>query len=320
MIVGGRNLSIVTDNLFQTLIMTPYSEGKRKLKILAAYASPTFIHHILYALEKVDIELTIGMIKQDPITIWEHKQYLKMANSTKRLNVQYYMGDKPIHSNIILWEEISFFDEPLAFIGSANFTRNGYINYQETMIKVEPQEALNTFPREQLLNFKTPYIEETMEFAYQVGHTTRIDTPAVARVVQNSKPSVDLLLTTIENPRKIHSTAGLNWGQRPGREPNQTYIPVPRKVHTTNPNFFPEKKIEFTLITDDGESFVCVMAQDNNKAIETCHDNSILGKYFRNRLGVSLGDFVTIDHLDNYGRNYITIYKINEETYFMDFS
>ncbi|NGY94027.1 NgoFVII family restriction endonuclease [Bacillus megaterium] len=105
-------MSIVTDNLFQTLIMTPYSEGKRKLKILVAYASPTFIHHILYALEKVDIELTIGMIKQDPITIWEHKQYLKMANSTKRLNVQYYMGDKPIHSNIILWEEISFLMSP----------------------------------------------------------------------------------------------------------------------------------------------------------------------------------------------------------------
>ncbi|MDF2052990.1 restriction endonuclease PLD domain-containing protein [Priestia megaterium] len=313
-------MSIVTDNLLKKLIINPYNEGKQKLKIVSGYASPTFVHHILYALENVHVELTIGMVKHDPITIWEHKEYLKMAEDTKRLNVEYYVGEKPIHSKVIYWEENGIFDKPLAFMGSANFTRNGYINYQETMTQIEPEKALAAFPSEHLLNFKTPFIEELMEFAYQIGHTSRIDTSAVARVVRNTKPSVDLLLTTAENPRKIHSTGGLNWGQRPGREKNQAYIPVQKKIHNINPGFFPEKKVEFTLITDDGESFVCVMAQANNKAIETCHDNSILGKYFRNRLGVSLGEFVTIEHLDNYGRNYITIYKINDETYFMDFS
>lgn len=313
-------MSVITKNLLKSLLIAPYDEGRRKLKILSGYSSPTFVHHILYSLESVEIELIIGMIKHDPITIWEHKEYVKMADSTKRLNVKYYTGDKPIHSKLIYWEKDGFLNKPLAFVGSANFTRNGYINYQETMARAEPGEALKAFPVDHLLDFRTPSIEEVINFDYQVGHTTRIDTSAVANVVRNSKPSVDLLLTTADNPRKIQTTAGLNWGQRPGREPNQAYIPVPKKIHNVNPNFFPETKVEFTLITDDGESFVCVMAQDNNKAIETCHDNSILGKYFRNRLGVPLGEFVTIEHLDNYGRNYVTMYKINDETYFMDFS
>ncbi|ODV48606.1 hypothetical protein BLL41_17710 [Bacillus sp. FMQ74] len=125
-------------------------------------------------------------------------------------------------------------------------------------------------------------------------------------------------LTVNNNRRKIHEKSGLNWGQRPGRELNQAYIPVPKEVRKTD--FFPDKKIEFTVITDDGESFICVVAQDDNKALETCRDNSILGKYFRNRLGVPLGGFVSIEDLDRYGRHYVTIYKINNETYFMDFS
>lgn len=313
-------MSIVIENLHQTLIINPYIEGKRKLRILSGYASPTFVHHILYALENIEIELIIGMIKYDPITIWEHNEYIKMADSTKRLEVKYYMGDKPIHSKVLYWEANGILDEPLAFIGSANFTRNGFVNYQETMASVEPAEALTAFPIENLLSFKTSSIEELINFTYQVRHTTSIDTSAVAQVVRNTKPCVDLLLTTVDNPRKIHTTGGLNWGQRPGRERNQAYIPVSKKLHNANPGFFPKNKEEFTLLTDDGENFVCVMAQENNKAIETCHDNSILGKYFRNRLGVPLGEFVTIKHLDDYGRNYVTVYKINDETYFMDFS
>lgn len=60
---------------------------------------------------------------------------------------------------------------------------------------------------------------------------------------------------------------GLNWGQRLGREPNQAYIPIPIAIHKEFPNFFPNRKNEFSVITDNGESFVCVIAQENSKAI-----------------------------------------------------
>lgn len=132
-------------------------------------------------------------------------------------------------------------------------------------------------------------------------------------------PFVDLKLTT-KFKGEVHKRAGLNWGQRPQREPNQAYIPVLKKVHQDNPGFFPQKEYEFDIHTDDGEILTCIMAQDNRKAIETCNNNSILGVYFRNRLGVPLGDYININHLNNYGRDYVRIYKIDSKTYYMDFS
>lgn len=124
---------------------------------------------------------------------------------------------------------------------------------------------------------------------------------------------------TMKGTSEPHRRAGLNWGQRPGREPNQAYIPIPRNIHIDNPVFFPERGVEFNVITDDGESFICVVAQDNDKALETSHDNSILGKYFRKRLGVPFGAPVTEADLQNYGRNSVTIYKIDDGTFYLDF-
>ncbi|ASJ57639.1 hypothetical protein BP422_22055 [Brevibacillus formosus] len=124
----------------------------------------------------------------------------------------------------------------------------------------------------------------------------------------------------VNQNREVHEKSGLNWGQRHGREPNQAYIPIPSAIHQQNPGFFPPRKHEFNLITDDGQSFVCVVAQDNNKALESSHDNSILGKYFRIRLGVPLGGKVQTTDLTQYGRDTVRIYKIDDETYYLDFS
>ena len=45
-----------------------------------------------------------------------------------------------------------------------------------------------------------------------------------------------------------------------------------------------------------------------------------MGKYFRYRLNVANGKFVTKEDLINYGRTTVDFYKIDEEQYQMDFS
>ena len=60
--------------------------------------------------------------------------------------------------------------------------------------------------------------------------------------------------------------------------------------------------------------------QQNDKAITTPARNSDLGEYFRNRLGLANGDFVTREDLDRYGRTNVIFIKLDEETYYMDFS
>lgn len=112
--------------------------------------------------------------------------------------------------------------------------------------------------------------------------------------------------------------SGLNWGQRPGRDPNQAYLPVPVEIQRSG--FFPERGDIFKVECDDGVVLTCVRAQDNGKAIESPTDNSIIGIYFRDRLRVRPGHMVTIDHLHMYGRISVDIYIRSPHFYYLDFS
>ena len=73
-------------------------------------------------------------------------------------------------------------------------------------------------------------------------------------------------------------------------------------------------------ITDDRHTLLLRVEQQNNKAITTPLSNALLGEYFRNRLGLHNGAYVTVNDLKRYGRTDVTFYKIDEEQYYMDFS
>ncbi len=129
--------------------------------------------------------------------------------------------------------------------------------------------------------------------------------------------AVDLSLLDSQTGQ-THDRAGLNWGHRPGRNQNQAYIPVPMNIARSD--FFPNIAVPFTVRTDDGQSFVLVKAQQGGKALETTENNAILGTYFRERLGVPLGQLVTLAHLQIYGRTDVTFIKADRGIYFLDFS
>lgn len=78
--------------------------------------------------------------------------------------------------------------------------------------------------------------------------------------------------------------------------------------------------LHFTAITDDRKQLTLRVEQQNDKAITTPERNSDLGEYFRNRLGLPNGAFVTRNDLEAYGRTNVTFYKLDDETYYMDFS
>ena len=62
------------------------------------------------------------------------------------------------------------------------------------------------------------------------------------------------------------------------------------------------------------------MAQQNRKGIHTPEDNSLLGRYFRKRLGLPSGAQVKKADLEKYGRSDVTIFKIDGDLYLLDFS
>lgn len=112
---------------------------------------------------------------------------------------------------------------------------------------------------------------------------------------------------------------GLNWGQRDGREPNQAYIQLPIDVYRSD--FFPKKPQHFTVRTDDGKTLVLTRAQktEEGTALQTPEDNSLFGKYLRNRMGIPHGAPITKQDILKYGCSEITFFKINDQ-FFMDFS
>lgn len=113
-------------------------------------------------------------------------------------------------------------------------------------------------------------------------------------------------------------TSGLNWGQRKGRNKNEAYIPLQSQI--AKKGFFPLKDQHFMAVTDDGHNLLLRVEQQNDKAITTPLSNAQLGEYFRNRLGLPNGAFVTKQDLLDYGRTDVTFYKIDDEEFYMDFS
>ncbi len=126
------------------------------------------------------------------------------------------------------------------------------------------------------------------------------------------------LASNIGGALKVPKSSGLNWGQRPGREQNQAYLAVPAYIQRNH--FFPDTGEPFLMECDDGEVFKCVRAQANGKAIHTTSNNSLLGLYFRKRLGVMSGYMITIDHLIKYGRSSVDVSRMNSHKFYLDFS
>ena len=112
---------------------------------------------------------------------------------------------------------------------------------------------------------------------------------------------------------------GLNWGQRTGREPNQAYVQLPIEVYRSD--FFPKKPEHFFIHTDDNQDIKFTRAQktDEGTALQTPDDNSLFGRYMRDRLGIPHGQEITAKDILNYGCTEITFFKINGKFY-LDFS
>lgn len=99
---------------------------------------------------------------------------------------------------------------------------------------------------------------------------------------------------------------------------NSGFIPLPSDLW--NSKFFPDHTWHFVVSTDDDTVFFCSREKLHGKGIYSAQPQSSFGEYFRNRLGVAFARPVTKQDLINYGRTDVDFYKIDDETYFMDFS
>lgn len=110
----------------------------------------------------------------------------------------------------------------------------------------------------------------------------------------------------------------MNWRQREGQNKNQAYIQLPPTVYRSD--FSRLNRSILPLLPMTPNHLFAHERKKTKKDIHTPHNNSLLGEYFRNRLSLPNGAFVTRADLDRYGRTDVLFYKFDSENYYMDFS
>lgn len=316
---------MLENNITQKILFAPLQSEADELYILSAYATPNMLSWYienLYQKTKVPIKiyLIVGMVPFDDLSVSVHEGFKCLVSSELPDDIASikcsYVNEQPAeHGNLFIWCKGG---QPVsAFVGSANFVQSSFVgrHRNEIMNACDPKEAMNYYesviPRTVYCNYAE--IEECITLR-SVHPVLDLECNLVNGL--DNLDSVTLSLLTKSGEPGKHS--GLNWGQRKGREPNQAYIHLPSEIAKSG--FFPLEKRHFTVLTDDHHQLILRVEQQNNKAITTPARNSDLGEYFRNRLGLPNGARVTREALEQYGRTNVKFVKLDEETFYMDFS
>ena len=326
---------MLTENLFDSILLAPVRQNADTLYIVSGYATATMAHRHLQELNKrfrqrsVRVELIVGMTVQEGISDKDHQGFRELVSDS--FSCRYIAYNRPVHTKTFAW--YSGDDPNVGFTGSANYTQAAFgLARREAMIEHDAEKARDYFDliRQDTIDCRDPQAknriiihsepEYSMRQANEGDREVEGEEEAVARIDVQLKRLPHQRISFLGRRGNLPQKSGLNWGQRPeqGREPNQAYIRLPSKVYSTD--YFPPRGEQFTILTDDGKPLVCVRAQDHAKAIHTSLNNSDMGRYFRERIGVPLGSPVSTEDLEKYGRTDVDFYKIDEETYYMDFS
>ncbi len=303
---------MITEDLFNEILVKPVHEGANELLVVSGYANANMAYrHLAEDVIKerdVRVALIYGMAAKDGVSLADHEGF-KRLEGNGLFQCHYRLALPAVHSKVYIWLDSG---RPIkAFVGSANYTQQGFglaRNQGEAMSEASPQSAFD-------------YFELTRQGSMEAMHDDIEDHVRFHSGGQQPNGDNDChVVTLLGRDGEVQSTAGLNWGHRHNRNRNEAYIQIGAQLGRED--FFPARPTRFTIHADDGASFVVVRAQksDPGDAIETPEDNSLLGAYFRNRIGVQPGEFVTRALLERYGRTDVEFCKVDDDEFLMDFS
>ena len=324
---------MITKNLLEEILVTPASAGADKLYIVSGYASATMaakhFEELITLKQCPQVNLIIGMFPRIGNLQSNHVAFQTLCSEEYPtiFNCRYLIKPPPVHVKAYGWFKGE--EAYCGFIGSANYTKNAFSNSM--------REAMAVGDAEMILKYYNALLDETIDCREEEAN--RLVKEAIeqyreakssANFVEPASPALDdryaglehVSISFLSKQGTLPKGSGLNWGFRPNnaynRDKNQAYIRVPSVIYNTE--FFPPVAQPFTVLTDDDRSLICSRAQQSGKAIHSPLSNTQIGLYFRNRLGLASGAFIKLGDLLRYGRTSVEFYKIDDETYLMDFS
>lgn len=326
---------MITNDLIKSIFINPINQGADVLYIVSGYATPnmaSWLFKYTRHMHPLDVKLIFGKAAEG-ISMPIHESFIELSKtpfskSCRSFSCQYIYQNTPVNANLYLWFKDS---KPFtAFTGSANFIQRAFSKSQrEIMVECDPNEAADYFEQ---IEGDTIYCynSEVEEFIPIFSFHNMLDRLNNPEFLEDKDNMVKLSLLNSKTG-ETHTSSGLNWGHRinyytkkdgtvsqRNRNPNEAYIPLPKSIAKSG--FFPLNKQHFTVVTDDRKQLTLRVEQQGNKAITTPKSNALLGEYFRNRLGLSNGAFISRADLERYGRTDVTFIKIDDEQYFMNFT
>ncbi len=250
-------------------------------------------------------------------------------------NINIYYSTVPIHSKCYIWKNKKQIQH--ALIGSANFSTNGLTTpYREILAET----TFDTFnPLDEYINRVMKNSILCTDIQEVKDGINTINTPSI----QISREFCRISLLD-SRTGVVQLKSGLNWGQGNAHTaPNDACLVIRKEYIRQYPNLFPPKQ-DFTTMTnmggrsnrhndiieiiwDDGITMNGLLegSQIENKLkypnkFSSFPKKSLMGEYLRHRLGVPLGERVSIDDLNKYGRTDINISLLDEGIYYFDFS
>lgn len=319
------------DNLYIPTLIDPVISGRaNKIYIVSGYASATFARRHLVELKKIKENFEVNLIIGMPNAKNDHMAFLMLHDEFKGNFKGYYLQNQPpVHCKAYSWYNN---DKPsVGYAGSANYSQYGFFSDQQLnqLTNDSPVEIKKLYDDLLRRSIYIPDHKLILPDSHRMPRVASIPPGTIKWEIPDKRVTISFLTKKGILPP---GGSGLNWGQRlekvrnkktgaityKSRKADQAYLSL--KLDSRKEGFLPERAFTFSLITDDGQSFDCAVAQQGRKAIHSTKDNSEIGRYIRNRIGIPLGNKVTIEDLERYGRTDYTIEKIDDETFLLDFS
>lgn len=127
---------------------------------------------------------------------------------------------------------------------------------------------------------------------------------------------------------EVPKQSGLNWCFANAHvKPEDAYIALTTEFFKNNHGFFPTVGSIINVEWDDGVKMYCLLegTQSINdivfpKQISSYNCKAELGHYIRQRIGVTANHVITLNDLNDYGRNYIDVTCLTpNRDYYFDF-
>ncbi|WP_419750018.1 restriction endonuclease PLD domain-containing protein [Terrisporobacter petrolearius] len=326
---------LFTSNLEELIFNRHLIHQSDELVILSGYLGPNPVRR----LANLPIKSTViyGMYASDGISEKLHNSLLQVENNVDKVTILY--SNTTIHSKCYIWKKEGKIIH--ALIGSANFSTNGLsIPYKE-MLAETTYDTLYELEKYLDVVIKNSISCTTAEIKLK----NRFNGVTSSKTASQSiNPKICRMVLYDPRKNEVQPANGLNWGQSAGNvKPNDSSIPIRADYIENYPELFPPKQIDpikndkqgrkqrhndaIELIWDDGTVMDGLLEGSytkNNtiypKQIASFPKKEDLGIYIRNRLGVKLGEKVTMEDLKRYGRDNVDISLISEGVYYIDFS